>query len=253
MVRGVVNKDGSVSPIMKNILTASKYVDVNIRINVGPEYINDANRIANYVKEYGVAVKGLSRIHNNESEHQYITDANGLRIPINSYNCGSSENQAPIQRFEFARQEQELLLDYDDKDSLQALVGRLKPKAHFCSASRNSMFTIDPAGNISRCWHSAGSKSEAMGTVFDSIDVIDNSLIAHKWKKYSPISYKTCKFCRVLPLCMGGCSHPRLFMNAVKPPCEPIKYQINEIVNRVASYIDIQEDEKGKINDRKNI
>lgn len=238
--RGVVNSDGTESVIMSNVLSAKKYLDVNARINIAQENMVDANKIIDHLKSNGIAVNGISRIHNNEHEHEFETNSDGLRLPLSISECSKcNKDQAPMRRHSFAQNEQDLLLDYDDHDSLKALVGRLKPKAHFCSASRNSMFTIDPAGDVSGCWHSAGSTSERLGTVYSSIEDIEASQISDIWKKYSPISYKSCKSCKVLPLCMGGCSHPRLFMDAKKPPCEPIKFQIQQIVDRVAKYIEI--------------
>jgi len=38
----------------------------------------------------------------------------------------------------------------------------------------------------------------------------------------------------VLPLCMGGCSYPRVIMDATNPECTSIRQQINFCVEEVA-------------------
>lgn len=123
-------------------------------------------------------------------------------------------------------------------------MNKLQPKAHPCSATSGQMFVIDPKGYISRCWHSAGSPSEAMGNVHEVSSSIETSDVAKRWKIFLPFTYNACKTCKVLPLCMGGCSHPRVFMEATKPPCESIKKQIQFCVDAVGKMLEVTPEQK---------
>jgi len=119
-------------------------------------------------------------------------------------------------------------------EMLQLLANKLRPKKHFCSATLGSMFVIDADGDISRCWESAGIKDEAIGNVLTGER---DSAVAAKWGSYHPLAYSACASCRVLPLCMGGCSYPRVIMDATNPECTSIRQQINFCIEEVAKRV----------------
>jgi uncharacterized protein len=176
----------------------------------------------------------LARVSDYEGESGAVVDKDGLRqrpsaklFPIIQADANT------LGRAEFARFEQETMLR--KPGAIEAISNKLTPKTHFCSATVGNMFVIDPAGNISRCWLSAGSQSEALGNVHQSYDDCSTTDNAQKWRNQSPFVYASCSSCKVLPLCMGGCSHPRLFMQSNVSPCEAIKQQIQHCVEFVGS------------------
>jgi uncharacterized protein len=123
---------------------------------------------------------------------------------------------------------------------LDVVQQRLTPtRGGFCGATNGTMLVIDPDGDISRCWNSAGVKTESIGNV-NAAGFSQEQVDAEKqWTGYSPFLYASCESCRVLPLCRGGCSHPRLFAGAKASPCESIKFVIGHYVEFVGSRIDL--------------
>jgi uncharacterized protein len=245
--RGVIDKFGNPSIILRNIKEAREFLKIRIRINVSKHNASEVKEITAVLDENGF--KGsyhLAHIHDHEEESSFITDSSGKRSPdCSTKACSSCNSASPEESFEsaslsrpiYAQIEQESFLSR--KDAFQQIVNKLQPKAHPCSATSGQMFVIDPAGYISRCWHSAGSPSEAMGNVHNSLNSVESSEVARRWHSFSPLAYEACKTCKVLPLCMGGCSHPRIFMEATTPPCESIKKQIQFCVDTVGKMLEV--------------
>ncbi len=132
----------------------------------------------------------------------------------------------------YAKLEQEFL---SRPEMMQQLANKLRPKKHFCSATSGSMFVIDADGDISRCWESAGVKRESIGNVLARQHTPQGMMVDAQWQAYHPLAYSACANCRVLPLCMGGCSYPRIVLDAANPECTSIKRQIEFCVNEVAT------------------
>jgi uncharacterized protein len=252
--RGVIDSEGNPSIILKNIKAARDYLKIGIRINVSADNANEIQQIIEILDNHGFSgFYELAHIHDNEKEHGFITNSDGKRTPACKSqacgSCGSSgslgntntliqiQNFSALSRPAYARLEREKFLNHPK--AYPSLIYNLKPKAHACSATSGQMFVIDPAGYISRCWMSAGSPSEAMENVHNATDSLEESKVAKKWREFSPFAYPACKTCKVLPLCMGGCSHPRMFMEATTPPCESIKQNIQFCVDTVGRMLEV--------------
>jgi uncharacterized protein len=143
-----------------------------------------------------------------------------------------------LSRPDFAKTELELL--QGEPERIQSMLRKLKPRSgHYCGATSGALHLIDPKGDISRCWMSAGVPSQSIGNVLiDSPEPEVRFLQAQvdaRWSNYSPFAFAACPTCKVLPLCAGGCSHPRLFAGDLTPPCEAIKHQIQQCVHEVGS------------------
>ena len=83
-----------------------------------------------------------------------------------------------------------------------------------------------------------------MGNVHQVESDMTETAIAGKWRTISPFVYPSCTSCPVLPLCMGGCSHPRVFMDAKNSPCESIKFQIRTAVETIGQIIQLPDPER---------
>lgn len=283
--RGVLDSTGGPSLILRNILEAREHIQIAVRVNVSRENANELPQIIETLETYGVGEAiNLARVHDFEGETEFLTDRDGRRrpatvestsIPLASHpgssacgGCSGCGLNGPVSspglkslpveqpqqatghglsltRPVYARLEREVFLTRPE--GLQAMMRKLKPKSHFCSATAGHMFVIDPAGYVSRCWHSAGSPSEAMGKVHDTEGALEETPVAERWRNYAPFLYPTCSGCKVLPLCMGGCSHARLFMDASNPPCESIKQQIQFCVEQVGTRIDISSEQRALV------
>jgi uncharacterized protein len=241
--RGVIDEDGNLSKIVRNIIGARRFLDISIRFNVSKNNEKDINSILKILDTAGLKeLVSLERITDLEGEAGATVDKLGQR---RSQNASKTERRMipiisadpnTLRRADFAKLEEQYLLD--DPAKLKTIVKRLTPKTHFCGATAKSLFVIDPDGNISRCWQSAGSNSESIGNVRRIPETQENE-IDRRWDSASPFIYSACSSCRVLPLCMGGCSHPRLFMDSPLPPCESIKFQIQNMVAAIGKRLAI--------------
>ncbi|MEA5392101.1 SPASM domain-containing protein [Cyanobium gracile UHCC 0139] len=243
--RGVMDVNGDPSIILKNIIDANKYLTIRVRINVSTENLSEVPEIISYLGKYGIENIYAERVFAHENEFASNDDSGctvGSCGDCRSEDVSRIKESSSLSRADYASFEKEHFLENisDNPVKFKDLVKKLVPKKHFCGATLGNMHVIDPAGFISRCWHSAGSPAEAMANVH-KLHLSDNaSDIARRWREFTPFAYPACHDCKVLPLCMGGCSHPRVFMNAAEPPCDSIKHHIQFCVDQVGSAIDLR-------------
>ncbi|AHJ30082.1 SPASM domain-containing protein [Nodularia spumigena CS-584] len=242
--RGVMDATGEPSIILKNIIAAREHLTVLIRINVSSENLHEVPQMIEFLSKHGISNVYAERIHANESEFGSTNSpdcTSGACGACDSKETVDAQFSSSLSRSDYASFEKEHFLNrlLDRPETLKDLVKKLVPKTHVCGATLGNMHVIDPAGYVSRCWHSAGSPSEAMGNIHEMNHSIDSSDIAQRWQEFSPFAYPACKNCNVLPLCMGGCSHPRVFMDATEPPCDSIKQQIQFCVDQVGEVIQV--------------
>lgn len=238
--RGVIDKSGAPSILVHHIRQAKEHLSVDVRINVSAENVDDMPRIMDVLDENGLSgCYGVARVHNHEEE------TGNERDLVSGAKTGLPKITRPAEPTTVSRK------DYSDFEldhfmprlsGAAKLLPKLTPKGHFCAATQGHMFVIDPAGFVSRCWHSAGVPSEAFTNVHDVVEPPPDAENTSAWLGYSPFRYRACTDCKVLPLCMGGCAHPRVFMDAKKPPCEAIKFQIQDCVEAVAKALVLETD-----------
>jgi len=261
--RGALGTNGDLSPILANAIEAAKFLDVTLRINVSAENKNDIPSIIAVLRTHGLARRYyLARVDDFANESSSVRRQTGspaavrsrLHLPIVQVTSGTRpgtqyEDQSAssnkrqsvgprrtIARGMYAKMEQDILAQ---PETFQQLLNKLTPKKHFCSATSGAMFVIDADGDISRCWESAGVKSDAIGNVLAGDQWRKEKSVDAKWAAYHPLAYSACASCRVLPLCMGGCSYPRVIMDATNPECTSIKRQIEFCVDQVAKRLNL--------------
>lgn len=228
--RGVLNVDGSPSPILRNAIECGDVLDVGIRVNVSTTAAARIDELVNALSTLGFGSRYyLARVEDFTSEHQPrppVHTKNVKRLPIVQGHGDSLSRKA------FADLEIATMLR--TPEGLRWVQNKLEPQhGHFCSATAQTMAVISPDGYISRCWESVGDPAQAVGHVLADTECPESHDASRKWSTYTPLAYPTCSSCKVLPLCMGGCSYPRLFMGAQTPPCESIKRQISECVTQL--------------------
>jgi uncharacterized protein len=242
--RGVMDTAGEPSIILRNIIAAGEHLKVRVRINVSAENLAEVPQIIAFLSKHGISNVYAERIFAHESEFGLTNNSDCTSGTCGG--CGVQETlktqfSSGLSRSDYASFEKKHFFNrlLDRPEALKDLVNKLVPKTHVCGATLGNMHVIDPAGYVSRCWHSAGSPSEAMGNIHDMNIFIDSLNIAQRWQDFSPFAYPACENCNVLPLCMGGCSHPRVFMDATEPPCDSIKQQIQFCVDQVGEIIQV--------------
>lgn len=218
--RGLLMEDGRPSPILENILRYSSRLKVFIRINVSNLPDGELAIIEDELRMRGLRENAyLARVEDN------IAECSG---PGRAIQGGLTRKAFAKAKGEFGRGTQAYL------DMMQKA---LTPKVSFCGATSGSLYVIDHRGDISRCFISAGVSEEKIGNVNDltPAPAAHTTEADQRWKTYSPFNYESCVNCRVLPLCMGGCSHARVLHGAIRPPCESIKHNINRYVREIGA------------------
>jgi uncharacterized protein len=218
--RGIRMEDGSPSPILLNCLINRDILDFSIRINVGRELDPDLPELLEQLERYGLSESVyVSRIHNEKSGIGWAATPTDHTISV----------------IKFVSRKNELVTI--DEPSINERLASLNKRNHFCGATRLTSFAFDAFGNAYRCWHSVGNPKEA---VF-SLDEMTKRYKDDSWSKYTPLNYSECRSCKVLPLCMGGCSHGRVAGLNDKPPCEPIKFEIEPLMKFLAKKVNLSD------------
>lgn len=232
--RGVVMPNGQPSPIVNNVLAAiAAGMNVSLRINVDESVSTNISEIDNYLKETGLArFAYISRVEENN-------EIRNIHAKTQGHICGPllPASNAPSRRH-YAELEKERLFA---RRHVSQLVGMLKPRTDVCGATKASMLVFAPDGGVSRCWNSVGTSNEELGNVHDAdiIAKVTSNVAASVWADYLPTKYESCRSCKALPLCMGGCSHGRVMLGHDDPPCTPIKYYLEDLVNYVGERLDL--------------
>ncbi|MFZ5643687.1 MAG: radical SAM protein [Bacillota bacterium] len=103
--------------------------------------------------------------------------------------------------------------------------------AHACGANRMNTFVIDPDGDMYKCWSEIGDKPARIGNIADFRQRgREERMHEIRWLTWEPFEYPDCVECRMLPICMGGCSYRAMFVNKDRPDCAEWKYSLEHYV-----------------------
>lgn len=180
------NGKGTFLDILNNLEVASKFLLVNIRVNVDNTNISDAHKVLSSIItkpwfdskkihiQYGHVGKNTDSCKCHETD---ILDASLFQketLELNKYikEKGANWNYFPA-----------------------TAVG--------CVATTINNFLIGPKGELYKCWNHFGDKTKIVGTIFE-----DEVEISSFYLKYLIPGFEEdeeCLKCKFLPLCMGGC------------------------------------------------
>jgi len=62
-------------------------------------------------------------------------------------------------------------------------------------------------GSLHKCGVDADTDSRSVGTVNGLLDITNENV--RYWSEYEPVADPTCRECRALPVCLGGCARDR--------------------------------------------
>jgi len=108
-----------------------------------------------------------------------------------------------------------------------------RPPDTFSGGKSLNFFVNDSSPNPLKCYHDFGRADEhGVGRIGDDgSEVVTNPYNLLKWLGWDPFEIEDCKSCKVLPLCMGGCSHK--IMNSgmdIERGCLKLRFSMDEIV-----------------------
>ena len=105
-----------------------------------------------------------------------------------------------------------------------------KSRTSYCTATQSGSFVIDPEGLVYKCWNDVGIKDYSIGTVYELCDDdLRSEFEASGWGRYSQMNYESCRECRILPLCAGGCPRGAVHFGK-RPNCEACKYILDVLL-----------------------
>jgi len=202
---------GSFFEIVKNLLFASDFLDVMIRVNVSRLNSGRIKMLIDELASAGLAekVKGI-----------YFH-------PVFNYKTSNPKaNYQPKEGVHFSIQDYaELEVEY-----LTYAVERgfkindpLRPSYSGCSAVQKNSFIIDSSGEIKKCYNDLGRPGTAFTSLYAAEYTDTSNLIP--WDDYRPETNPGCGSCSFLPICYSNCPHRNINSPEAKPDkCPSYKY-----------------------------
>jgi uncharacterized protein len=108
------------------------------------------------------------------------------------------------------------------------------PRYTFCGANSLNYYVVDSKANLLKCYHDYGTADKnGIGRIGeDGSEIVTNPYNLMKWLGWDPFTIDECRDCKVLPQCMGGCSHK--IMNSgmnIEKGCLKLRFSMEEIVD----------------------
>ncbi len=110
----------------------------------------------------------------------------------------------------------------------------LDPTNVFCGANSANYYVIDPDANLSKCYHGLGAANQhRIGEISeDGKEVATNPYALLGWLSWDPFEREECRNCKILPLCMGGCSDKIFKSNMdIEQGCRSMRFSMDEVVD----------------------
>ena len=96
-----------------------------------------------------------------------------------------------------------------------------------CTAVRNNTYVIDPAGRVHRCYFFLGDAAESYGNIGN--DLIKEQNLT-KWLDIDVPRDDECGSCKLLPVCLGGCSVKWMSGAPKSVICDSLRYNLKEML-----------------------
>lgn len=215
--RHTANDKGTYERILENITNACSRIHCHLRINVSA-----LNHCSMFQLIDDFVARGLA----------------GRVFPyfarLDSPNEQSAQFSDKVLSFEdFARLEPQFV-QYAVRNGF-TLSGKVAHESvgRHCSANSTNSFVIDSNAQLMKCYQDLGHASEKrIGYIDDSgNEVITNPERMVRWLSWDPFTVQMCRDCKVMPVCMGGCSYDVIYSDGVMPPgCITSRFNYSEIV-----------------------
>ena len=107
------------------------------------------------------------------------------------------------------------------------------PRFHgICGAVRPNGIVVLPNGDLHKCWDTVSDPKRKVGSIFAPQE-LSNSLLVKKWLNWTPFDNASCRNCKLLPSCAGGCGYKFVHAESTRGeaavlPCPSWKYNIKE-------------------------
>ncbi len=204
-------KNNGYDLIINNISEACDHMDIGLRINIDKHNGWDIEELLDDLEKAGVKDK--------------LTITFGQVVAFEGM-CSQTVSQCYTKQ-EFSEVEVKLYTMAVEKG--YKLSSLPFPATMFCGATHPNSFTVDPNGDIHRCWNHIGDHNNRVGYLDDSgIQLLESD---EKWMKYNPYSNFECNDCSSFTLCNGGCPYNVIVLGGRQEKnCMPWKWNLNEII-----------------------
>ena len=183
------NGEGTFDKIIQNLLLLKEYKNemaIIIRVNVDKTNVEQIPRLLEYLKE-----KNLNDLHIDFGIVRGGTEA-----------CSSYEDNC------YVEEEIGLLLGkLWEKSKEDGFDPRIRPyrKWTYCGLNCDNNLTIEPNGDVYKCWEHVGEIDHKIGSVGENGQLKNLSYNFYKWITRNPLNIEECRKCVYLPACGGGC------------------------------------------------
>jgi uncharacterized protein len=96
-----------------------------------------------------------------------------------------------------------------------------------CGSLHVHSFLIDPSGDFYKCWNTLGLPGERVGDVESPERYFASGM---KWLLWDPFSFRKCRACSLLPVCIAGCPYQTLYRGLREPECREWKNNLKEML-----------------------
>ena len=186
---------GTFERVLNNIILASTFTKVTVRVNIDRTNIIAFQKIKNYFLE-------------NENIECYCSP-----VTIEENQCEAIKNSC------FTVEQYGEFYKLTGSEPFYIYDGGIK----CCSAEMKNTYVIDPDGDIYKCLNDIGKKQHKLSTL-EKINEFENPSIVSKYLGRDPFTEETCKDCLFLPQCYGGCVW--VYRDKSVHSCKHIKYSL---------------------------
>ncbi len=224
------NGKDSFNEVLSGIKEALDYFDINLRINVNKDTVDDSFELLNILKEKGLFNKS-------KELRPYIAMIGPL-----SYTCShTAKNTMSLEKFfshvlKFQKEVIKLAPNCDIKRILEF------PKVlnRACGAQSQHSMCIHPTGKIFKCGLEVHDLNLGGDFIWEDYQSHTNY---KKWMEVNPLEIEECADCKFLPICMGGCAKYN-FKEGDFYEKESCLFWANYLKQIIKQYVEVVEEEK---------
>lgn len=213
--RPLIDGRGSYKKIIDNLTSVSDHFLISLRVNVDKdnvknmeEFLNDLS-ILNINNKKNISIY-FSMVRETENSCKYISSS-----------CYSVSNYSDYESNLYK-------LAMDKGFTLSKLP---RPFISNCGAIAENAIVVEPDGGLQKCWNVIGQKDKRVGHLLEDNETYRANRL--KWLAWDGFNDKLCETCKVLPLCMGGCPYLKLYDIGSEYSCDPINYNLKNILELI--------------------
>lgn len=192
--------------IIKNLRLIKNYdVNVNLRVNIDKTNVHIVEEVTNIIK----------KINGGKNISCYLGMVTSTDGCYKKSECFNTE-EFSYKNLDFH------IKNYEDISYMYPNIRKLA-----CGAEGTFSLVIGADGETYKCWEDMGKKDLSTGNINGEISFYNKNNI--RYLSNNPINHKSCRECKVLPLCMGGC------LKKIKgeDACDVIKYTLESVIKEI--------------------